>query len=64
VPSVTATTRPKSALYAEVRGPDGKTRNVGRIDRKWWAPRAWWYRFVQFPILARRKQQRIRNNLR
>lgn len=41
-------------LYATVTGPDGKERNLGRVDNKLWAPRAWFYRFVTFPILKRK----------
>jgi hypothetical protein len=47
-------TKPKvDKVFASVNCVDGKTRNLGRIDRKWWAPRAWYYRFVTFPRLKR-----------
>lgn len=52
--SLFTTAQTSRALYAHVKGPDGKVRYMGRIDRKWWAPRAWFYRWITFPILKRR----------
>lgn len=45
-----ATTKVKQELYATVRRADGRIYNLGRVDNKKWAPRAWWYRFALFPI--------------
>lgn len=44
-------------LRAQIACADGKVRDLGRIDRKWWAPRAWFYRYVTYPRLARRYPQ-------
>ena len=49
-----AASKAKERVYAEIKGPDGKIRNLGRIDNKKWAPRAWFYRFVTFPLLKRK----------
>lgn len=66
--SLLATAKGDGALYAVITGPDGKARNMGRVDRKvcrvtlgkrviipgfYWAPRAHWYRYVTFPRLKR-----------
>lgn len=53
--SVVAIGRPR--LCAHIHCADGKTRNLGRIDRKWLGvyvtPRAWFYRHVTYPRLAK-----------
>lgn len=48
-----ASSSPVESLHASVTGADGKTRNLGRVDRKWWAPRLWFYKYVTFPRLQR-----------
>lgn len=53
---------PKGKLFAVISCPDGKQRNMGRVDRKihigkfgfYWAPRAHWYRYITFPRLAKK----------
>jgi len=53
-PAAIAKVRGNKNLHATVKGPDGKLHNLGRVDRKYWAPRAWWYRFITFPLLAKK----------
>lgn len=36
--------------HAVITRYNGKTFNLGRIDNKKWAPRAWFYRFVIFKL--------------
>jgi len=48
-----ATAHAANRVEASITCADGKTRNLGRIDRRWWAPRAWFYRYVTFPRLKR-----------
>lgn len=48
---------PKGKLCAIINCPDGKQRNMGRVDRKvfgfYFAPRAWYYRNITFPRIVR-----------
>ena len=52
-----ATTMATNKVCAVITGPDGKAHNLGRIDRKWWAPRAWFYRYITFPRLKHAREK-------
>lgn len=47
----------KGKLKASINCADGKVRNLGRVDRKWFGvyvtPRAWYYKHVTYPRLKR-----------
>lgn len=46
-------------LEAVITSADGKIRNLGRIDNKWWAPRLWYYRYIVYPRLKRNQNGAI-----
>jgi len=51
-----ATTEPKKQVTAVITTADGKTYNLGRLDRRF-NPRLWYYKFVVYPRLLKKQNK-------